>query len=157
MSVTFVRIKLRWSTVELCTQIMSKELFTKFNVPILFTCPVGKGEQYYIHQGRVIPRRVKFPPAKQEHIMWMIYNYPNSRILLATGSSTVTDWAPPSKLTLKQYFLLLLCHMFQILLNLFVYFYSYGNLFCFVFLCLFSTLFLFLFILFCVTYVVWNY
>lgn len=41
------------STVELCTQSISKELFKKFNLAVLFSCccPIGKGEQYYIHQG----------------------------------------------------------------------------------------------------------
>ena len=59
--------------MELCTQSLSKELFKKINVAVLFSCccPTGKGEQYYIHQGGVIPRRVKFTLAKQEHIKWM--------------------------------------------------------------------------------------
>ena len=59
--------------MELCTQSISKELFKKFNLAVLFSCccPVGKGEYYYMHQGGVISRCVKFPPAKQEHIKWM--------------------------------------------------------------------------------------
>ena len=52
--------------MELCTQSMSKELFTRFNLPILSSCPVEKGEQCYI-QGRGIPMRIKFPPAKRAY------------------------------------------------------------------------------------------
>ena len=77
------------STVELCTQSISKELFKKFNLAVLFSCccPIGKGEQYYIRQGGVIARRVKFPPAKQEHSMWMI-----------TIPTLVDSWQPARRL-----------------------------------------------------------
>ena len=67
--------------MELCNQSISKEqLFTRFNLAVLFSCCclIGKGEQYYIHQGGVIRRRVKFPPAKQEHIT-VYKNYHSSR------------------------------------------------------------------------------
>ena len=76
--------------MELRAQIMIKELFTKLNLPILFSCSVGKGEQYYIPRKSYSARHVKFPPAKQEHIEWT-----------RTITTLVDSWQPARRLLLS--------------------------------------------------------